>query len=151
MVGGNGLAATSRRRRAPFHQRRSLNSARQYPDLQDAVRSLPLQWDKRQGHRQVDSVSFCTVLFHTASGFLITSLGCFRLVFAHGTTTTLPTRPLVSALRLVCCLRIQIWLSLSLCYACSHRVFTLGAPCMGLLGPCRLKSFLRQSIYYHTL
>ena len=60
-----------------------------------------------------------------------------------------PYPPLVSALRLVCCLRIQIWLSLSLCYACSHRVFTLGAPCMGLLGPCRLKSFLRQSIYYH--
>ena len=60
-----------------------------------------------------------------------------------------PYPPLVSALRLVCCLRIQIWLSLSSCCACSHRVFTLGAPCMGLLGPCRLKSFLRQSIYYH--
>ena len=62
-----------------------------------------------------------------------------------------PYPPLVSALRLVCCLRIQIWLSLSTCCACSHRVFTLGAPCMGLLGPCRLKSFLRQSIYYHTV
>ena len=70
---------------------------------------------------------------------------CSRIPADHNP----PYPPLVSALRLVCCLRIQIWLSLSSCYACSHRVFTLGAPCMGLLGPCRLKSFLRQSIYYH--
>ena len=70
---------------------------------------------------------------------------CFRLVFAHSAARPQPTvppyPPLVSALRLVCCLRVQIWLSLSTCCACSHRAFTLGPPCMGLLGPCRLKSF----------
>ena len=60
-----------------------------------------------------------------------------------------PYPPLVSALRLVCCLRVQILVVPLHVYTCSHRVFTHGAPCMGLLGPCRLKFFPRQSIYYH--
>ena len=55
-----------------------------------------------------------------------------------------PYPPLVSALRLVCCLRVQILVVPLHVYTCSHRVFTHGAPCMGLLGPCRLK--LRKGV-----
>ena len=95
-------------------------------------------------HRGMDSTacSYSREAARKIGLFLARSLDCFRLVFAHSADHNPPYPPLVSALRLVCCLRIQIWLSLSTCCACSHRVFTLGAPCMGLLGPCRLKSFL---------
>ena len=82
---------------------------------------------------------------------LLRSSDCFRLVFAHSADHNPPYPPLVSALRLVCCLRVQILVVPLHVYTCSHRVFTHGAPCMGLLGPCRLKFFPRQSIYYHTL
>ena len=81
---------------------------------------------------------------------LLRSSDCFRLVFAHSADHNPPYPPLVSALRLVCCLRVQILVVPLHVYTCSHRVFTHGAPCMGLLGPCRLKFFPRQSIYYHT-
>ena len=82
---------------------------------------------------------------------LLRSSDCFRLVFAHSADHNPPYPPLVSALRLVCCLRVQILVVPLHVYTCSHRVFTHGAPCMGLLGPCRLKFFPRQSIYYHIL
>ena len=114
--------------------------------------------------------------FSYCLGFLARSSGCFRLVVRAQATarpqTTQPALPTQRPWSLLCVLFAasgssrQIWSSTSprrMCSACSHCVFTRaacgwarGAPCklvwrMGLLGPCRLKSFLRQSIYFHSL
>ena len=114
-----------------------------------------------QGSKPYASVSFTSVTAYSISFLRQRSSGCLHLVVSalpDHNPSYLPLRLglCFASCVLPACHRVQIWLSLfmSSCVCCayrSHRKFTLGALCMGLLGPCGLNKFFPWAIHLLAL